>query len=154
MYARIIKITFPNEFAKKSADMFLNAFVLEAAKDMGLLYRIALTPKPEQRVAIQIYEDKSNSKATRQKFGDEKLKEMEQSRSSSGCSGQNDAWSCSERAKPCDRTAVQSASPGSRLPFLLLRARLPEANSLGLFGPRPVQPPKFRRNLLPKASPN
>ena len=76
MYARIIKITFPNEFAKNSADMFLNPFVLEAAKDIGLLYRIVLTPKPEQRVAIQIYEDKSNSKATRQKFGDEKLKEI------------------------------------------------------------------------------
>ena len=76
MYARIIKITFPNEFAKKSADMFLNAFVLEAAKDMGLLYRIALTPKPEQRVAIQIYEDEQKSKEARKKFGDEKHTEI------------------------------------------------------------------------------
>ena len=70
MYARIIKITFANEFARKSAEAFLNPMVLEEAKELGLLYRITLNPKPEQRIAIQIYTEEKTAKAVMGKFGD------------------------------------------------------------------------------------
>ena len=76
MYARIIKITFQNEFARKGAEALLNPMVFQEAKEYGLIYRITLNPKPEQRIAIQIYDEEKSAKTFLRKFGDGKLNEI------------------------------------------------------------------------------
>ena len=41
-----------------------------------MIYRITLNPKPEQRIAIQIYDEEKSAKTFLRKFGDGKLNEI------------------------------------------------------------------------------
>ena len=59
----------------KVANALLTLMVLQEVREYGLVYQITLNPKPEQRIAIQIYDGEKSSKALK-KFGDGKFNEI------------------------------------------------------------------------------
>ncbi len=61
----------------KVADALLTLMVLQEAKEYGLVYLITLNPKPEQRIAIQIYDGEKSSEAFKNNLVMENLMKLE-----------------------------------------------------------------------------
>ena len=76
MYARIIKLTFMNDFSKQAASSLLVELGKTKGFAAGLLFRLSVDISATQRYSMTIWPDKTSEEKSWKLFGEEVLKKL------------------------------------------------------------------------------
>ena len=76
MYARIVKLTFMNDFSKQAASSLLVELGKTKGFAAGLLFRLSVDISASQRYSMTIWPDKTSEEKSWKLFGEEVLKKL------------------------------------------------------------------------------
>ena len=76
MYARIVKLTFMNDFSKQAASSLLVELGKTKGFEAGLLFRLSVDISATQRYSMTIWPDKTSEEKSWKLFGEEVLKKL------------------------------------------------------------------------------
>ena len=76
MYARIVKLTFMNEFSKKAASSLLVELGKTKGFAAGMLFRLSVDISVTQRYSMTIWPDKTSEEKSWKLFGEGVLKKL------------------------------------------------------------------------------
>ena len=76
MYARIVKLTFMNDFSKQAASSLLVELGKTKGFAAGLLFRLSVDISATQRYSMTIWPDKTSEEKSWKLFGEEVLKKL------------------------------------------------------------------------------
>ena len=76
MYARIVKLTFMNDFSKQAASSLLVELGKTKGFAAGLLFRLSVDISATQRYSMTIWPDKTYEEKSWKLFGEEVLKKL------------------------------------------------------------------------------
>ena len=76
MYARIVKLTFMNDFSKQAASSLLVELGKTKGFAAGLLFRMSVDISATQRYSMTIWPDKTSEEKSWKLFGEEVLKKL------------------------------------------------------------------------------
>ena len=76
MYARIVKLTFMNDFSKQAASSLLVELGKTKGFAAGLLFRLSVDISATQRYSMTIWPDKNSEEKSWKLFGEEVLKKL------------------------------------------------------------------------------
>ena len=76
MYARIVKLTFMNDFSKQAASSLLVELGKTKGFAAGLLFRLSVDISATQRYSMTIWPDKTSEERSWKLFGEEVLKKL------------------------------------------------------------------------------
>ena len=76
MYARIVKLTFMNDFSKQAASSLLVELGKTKGFAAGLLFRMSVDISATQRYSMTIWPDKNSEEKSWKLFGEEVLKKL------------------------------------------------------------------------------
>ena len=76
MYARIVKLTFMNDFSKQAASSLLVELGKTKGFAAGLLFRLSVDISATQRYSMTIWPDKTFEEKSWKLFGEEVLKKL------------------------------------------------------------------------------
>ena len=76
MYARIVKLTFMNDFSKQAASSLLVELGKTKGFAAGLLFRLSVDISATQRYSMTIWPDRTSEENSWKLFGEEVLKKL------------------------------------------------------------------------------
>ena len=76
MYARIVKLTFMNDFSKQAASSLLVELGKTKGFAAGLLFRLSVDISATQRYSMTVWPDKTSEEKSWKLFGEEVLKKL------------------------------------------------------------------------------
>tara|TARA_B100000900_G_C20334620_1_gene615616 strand:- start:325 stop:648 length:324 start_codon:yes stop_codon:yes gene_type:complete len=76
MYARIVKLTFMNDFSKEAASSLLVELGRRKGFATGMLFRLSVDISLTQRYSMTIWPDKTSEENSWKLFGEEVLKKL------------------------------------------------------------------------------